>query len=295
MRKKKKGAAAGARGAATGGGKGRGEEKSNGRRRVDRDCQERDRRAQSEYPRLGRGHAAPSRGAVPTRLDLRLRSLELPLPDGGQPAEERLYVFGARRRRRRLSLAKAGGDRRGRPGARPPLERHLHGRQRRGEAGPRGFDQAALRELAARRPQDLGQRRSPGREHPRDPRGAQDHAPPDPRLPRLLRDLDLLDFLAFGARHCPDAAPGACARRGPRAAAGRREEVPGPRRAGAGRRVLPAQPRGLGGESAELRGQARAASQGPAGLRGGLQDGRARVSRRRPLLRSPARAGRSCS
>ncbi|CAJ1362642.1 unnamed protein product [Effrenium voratum] len=163
------------------------------------------------------------------------------------------------------------------------------GRQRRGEAGPRGFDQAALRELAARRPQDLGQRRSPGREHPWDPRGAQDHAPPDPRLPRLLRDLDLLDFLAFGARHCPDAAPGARARRGPRAAAGRHEEVPGPRRAGAGRRVLPAQPRGLGGEPAKLRGQARAASQGPAGLRGGLQDGRAHVLRRRPLALARSR------
>ncbi|CAJ1385473.1 unnamed protein product [Effrenium voratum] len=37
----------------------------------------------------------------------------------------------------------------------------------------------------------------------RDPRGAQDHAPPDPRLSRLLRDLDLLDFLAFGARGLP--------------------------------------------------------------------------------------------
>ena len=92
------------------------------------------------HPRLGRRNPAACRGAISARLDLRLHSLELPLPHHGERTAEHRHVRPVKRRRREFQVT-AGGP----ASLRSAPHWQIPRPQRRDEADQRRACKAALR------------------------------------------------------------------------------------------------------------------------------------------------------
>ena len=126
--------------------------------------------------------------------------------------------------------------------------------------------------MLQRLPAGLGQHGRAQQEHPRDPRGAQDHAPPNPRQPDLPRHPALRDLLPVRARQRGHAAPRPRPASRPQPQPGVRDQPrrTGPRQARPGRGVLQPEPGSTRRGAAALRRSACHADQRPRGLRGRL-------------------------